>query len=195
MSTPTTTEPTPPPPPPAAPVAGTDPVRSRRLLVIGAVAVQLLLVLVAVWSPLAARVTGEEVRLEVAPVDPMDPFRGAYVDLTYPDLPGQPVVNRELTDAEITAAEQARGEAWVPLTRQGDLWVGGPVQRTRPAEGLYLRCDDSDWRLECGIESWFLPQDRALALEDAVRAGTAVATIKVDGRGNAALVAVDPGTR
>jgi uncharacterized membrane-anchored protein len=193
MTTPTTTGPTPPPPPPAPTAPSSDPVRNRRLLVVGVVLVQLLLVLVAVWSPLAARVMGEEVRLKVAPVDPVDPFRGAYVDLAYPDLPGQPVLDRELTDAEIKAAEEARGEAWVPLTRRGDVWVGGPVQRTRPDEGLYLRCDDSSWRLECGIESWFLPQDEALALEEAVRAGAAVATVRVDGRGNAALVGVDPG--
>ncbi len=44
--------------------------------------------------------------------------------------------------------------------------------------------------MECGIESWFLPQDEARALEDAVAAGTVVATVKVDGRGNAALVDV-----
>ena len=27
--------------------------------------------------------------LRVAPVDPIDPFRGAYVELAYPDLPEQ----------------------------------------------------------------------------------------------------------
>ncbi len=195
MSTPTTAESTPPPPlpPPTAPAAA-DPARTRRVLVVGAVVAQLVLVVVAVWSPLAARLTGEEVRLTVAPVDPIDPFRGAYVELSYPDLPAQPVLDRELTEAEITAAQESRGDAWVPLTRQGDVWVGGPVQRTRPDEGLYLRCDDSSWRLECGIESWFLPQAEALALEDAVRSGTAVATIRVDGRGNAALIGVQPGS-
>ena len=78
----------------------------------------------------------------------------------------------------------------MPLTRQGDVWVGGAVQRTRPADGLYLTCDDSDWRLRCGIESLFLPQDEAAGLEAAVRAGTAVATVRVDGSGHAALVAV-----
>jgi uncharacterized membrane-anchored protein len=70
------------------------------------------------------------------------------------------------------------------------VWVGGQVQRTPPADGLYLRCDDSKWRLECGIESWFLPQDEATALEDAVRGGTAVATVKVDGSGHAALTGI-----
>jgi uncharacterized membrane-anchored protein len=190
MSTPAVTEPVAPPPPgPRAPAP--DGTVRRRAILLGVVVVQLLLVVVAVWAPLSARLTGEEVRLRVAPVDPIDPFRGAYVDLGYPDLPGQPLLDRELTDAEIKAAEEARGEAWVPLTRQGEVWVGGPVLRTQPDEGVFLHCDDSSWRLECGIESWFLPQDQALALEDAVRDGTAVATVRVDGRGNAALVGID----
>lgn len=191
----TTSTATPPPTPPPAAPPGADPTRRRRLLVAAVVLVQLLLVVVAVWSPLAARLTGEEVRLRVAPVDPMDPFRGAYVDLAYPDLPGQPQQEEPFTEEEAEAAEAQRGEAFVPLTREGEVWVGGEVVRTRPSDGLYLRCDDSDWRLDCGIESWFLPQDDALALEEAVRDGTAVAMVKVDGRGHAALVAVEVSDR
>ena len=76
------------------------------------------------------------------------------------------IAGAEPTEAELEEAERQRGEAWVPLTREGDVWVGGPVQRARPSTGPYLRCDDSDWRLTCGIESWFLPQDEASALED-----------------------------
>ena len=48
--------------------------------------VQLALVGVAVAPRLSARLTGDEYLLRVAPVDPIDPFRGAYVDLDYPDL-------------------------------------------------------------------------------------------------------------
>ncbi|MFQ6171962.1 GDYXXLXY domain-containing protein [Oryzobacter sp. R7] len=193
MTTSPGTEVLPPNPPAQPPAALPEGIRRRRIAVLVVVLVQLALVVVAVWSPLAARLTGEEVRLRVAPVDPVDPFRGAYVDLAYPDLPDQPGGRSEpLTDAEQKAVDEQRGEAFVPLTREGEVWVGGPVQRTRPTDGLYLRCDDSDWRLDCGIESWFLPQDEARALEDAVRAGTAVATLRVDGRGNAALVGVDP---
>ncbi len=48
--------------------------------------IQLALVPLAVAGPLSARLTGEEYLLEVAPVDPIDPFRGAYVALSYPGL-------------------------------------------------------------------------------------------------------------
>ena len=178
---------------------GTPRAPRRRARVVAAVLASLVLVVVAVWGPLLARLTGEEVRLRVAPVDPMDPFRGAYVDLGYPDLPGQaqmldPTLTPEgsVEETEGEAVEDSRGTAYVPLTRQGEVWVGEPVQRSRPADGLYLTCNDESWRLRCGIESWFLPEDEASALEDAVRAGTAVATVKVDGRGHAALVSVTP---
>ena len=162
---------------------------SRTVRVGAVVLAQLALVGVAVWAPLSARLTGDEVVLRVEPVDPIDPFRGAYVDLAYPDLPQQ-TFDGEVTEEQQQAVDDARGTAYVPLTRQGEVWVGGPVQRTAPADGLYLTCDDSSWRLECGIESWFLPQDEAAALQDSLRGGTAVATVKVDAAGHAALIGV-----
>ena len=185
MTTDTTTVPTPAP----------DRRRSHpghAVRVAAACAASLALVGVAVWAPLSARLTGQEVTLRVAPVDPMDPFRGAYVDLSYPDLPSSQGASGELSESEAEAFDEARGTAYVPLTQRGEVWVGGPVQRTEPADGVYLTCDDSSWRLECGIESWFLPQDEARALEDAVRGGTAVATVKVDGSGHAALTGIRP---
>jgi uncharacterized membrane-anchored protein len=167
--------------------------RARRLRELGAVVASFALVLVAVWQPLSARLTGEQITLRVEPIDPLDPFRGAYVDLGYPDLPDQPLQDGgAVSEEDVEAFDEERGTAYVPLRQQGEVWVGGPVQRTRPPDAPYLTCDDSDWRLRCGIESWFLPQDDARALEEAVRGGTAVATVKVDGRGHAALVAVDP---
>ncbi|GAA4398357.1 hypothetical protein GCM10023168_04340 [Fodinibacter luteus] len=164
---------------------------TARAVRVGAVVLaQLALVGVAVWAPLSARITGEEVVLRVQPVDPYDPFRGAYVDLGYPDLPGQPLQGEVPGVEEEQAVDDERGTAYVPLTRQGDVWVGGEVRRTAPSDGVFLRCDDSSWRLECGIESWFLPQDEAAALEDAVRGGSAVAVVRVDAAGHAALVDV-----
>ncbi|MBM6401040.1 GDYXXLXY domain-containing protein [Phycicoccus sonneratiae] len=160
----------------------------RTTRVVAAAAAQLVLVGVAVWAPLSARLTGEEVRLRVAAVDPVDPGRGAYVDLSYPDLPGS-----SGTGDSVPVGEDERGTAYVPLTRQGAVWVGGEVLRRAPTGGTYLRCDDSGWRLRCGIESLWLPQDEAAAVTSAVQAGTAVATVRVDARGNAALVGVATG--
>ncbi|WP_203338499.1 GDYXXLXY domain-containing protein [Nocardioides limicola] len=159
-------------------------IAGRRLVVLAVVLfVQFALVGVAVQDRLSARVLGDEYLLRVEPVDPWDPFRGAYVDLGYPDLSSDQGASRVPGD---------RGAVFIPLTAQGSVLVGGPGTRTRPSEGLYLRCDDRDWRLRCGIESLFLPPDKALATERAVWESDQVARIKLDSRGNAALLGVEP---
>ena len=154
---------------------------NSTLMKVGAVAlVQLALVGAAVAPRLSARLTGDEYRLRVAPVDPIDPFRGAYVDLSYPDL-------RDVDD-EVGSAS---GPVYVTLVRAGDVWTAGGASRERPDDAPYLACDDRDWRLRCGIESWFLPQDEAAAMQEWVTSGSMVAVVKVDGRGHAALVRVE----
>lgn len=155
--------------------------RTRRVVVV--TLIQLALVPLAVAGPLSARLTGKSYRLEVAPVDPIDPFRGAYVALAYPGLPtGEELADRQVDETDV---------AYVPLTRSGDVWVGQSAVSERPGSGPYLRCKDEHWRLRCGIESWFLPQGEAYALEQAVQEGRAVATVRIDSRGNAALVDID----
>ncbi len=158
--------------------------RTSRITRVGvAVMIQLALVPLAVAGQLSARLTGDEYLLEVAPVDPIDPFRGAYVALGYPGLPN----GEELTDPDRETAEVV----FVPLVRSGDVWRGLSPVTERPDTKPFLRCKDDSWRLRCGIESWFLPQDKAYAMEQAVRDGRAVGRIRVDSRGNAALVDVE----
>jgi uncharacterized membrane-anchored protein len=71
------------------------------------------------------------------------------------------------------------------------FWVLGEYTRTRPDDGPYLACTDRDWAIECGIESWFTSQENAQRLERAVADG-AVATVKIDARGHAAIVDLQP---
>ena len=142
---------------------------------------QLVLVGVAVAPRLSAYARGEEYLLRVAPVDPIDPFRGAYVELTYPDL--QPANSRG-------SDLPTDGRIFVPLVRKGDYWVAAGYETKRPADGPYLACEGDGFSLSCGIESWFTDQDQARLLEAEVAEG-AVATVRVDDRGNAAIVALD----
>ena len=152
---------------------------SRAARVAGAALLQLALVAGVVSGQLSARLTGDEYTLRVEPLDPIDPFRGAYVTLDYPDLAA--------TNDGIAGEP---GDLYLPLVADGEAWAAGTPTRARPADGPYLACDDRDWRVECGIESWFLPQDDAAELEDAIRDGDVVARVRVDDRGHAALVAV-----
>ena len=73
--------------------------------------VQLALVGVAVAPRLSARLTGDEYLLRVAPFDPIDPFRGAYVDLDYPDLD----LGRETPGDE--------GTVYITLEQDGEVLV------------------------------------------------------------------------
>ncbi|MFC4535103.1 GDYXXLXY domain-containing protein [Sphaerisporangium dianthi] len=152
---------------------------SRRALILVAAALLLqAALLAAVLRPqLSARVAGAEYRLAAGPVDPVDPFRGAYVMLTYPGLP--------------SAEGQAAGQVYVPLVRDGALWKGAGVERLRPATQPYLACRTSGYGdLKCGVDSLFLPEDKARSVESELRGDRAAAVLKIDGAGNAALVDV-----
>lgn len=139
---------------------------------------QLALVGVAVAPQLSARVLGDSYLVRVAPVDPIDPFRGAYVALDYPDL---------RNDDSQSSGE--RGDVYVTLVEEDGVWIADEWSRARPEDGPYLACDDRSWQVRCGIESFFLPQDEARETEELVQDG-AVAEITVDSRGNAAVVGV-----
>jgi uncharacterized membrane-anchored protein len=150
----------------------------RRLAVI--VLAQLALVGLAVAPRLSAHLVGEEYRLRVAAYDPIDPFRGAYVELDYPDLHGR---HQE--------QDTTPGDVYLPLVRDGRVWRGSGPVTTRPADGPYLACTSDGWRIHCGIESWFADQDEAVRVGERLGRDGGVATVRVDGRGHAALVGLD----
>src|SRR5688500_13385534 len=104
--------------------------KTRPVLLAALCVVQLLLVAVAVWPRLSARLTGDEYRVAVQPVDPIDPFRGAYVRLGYDWSP-------RFDGSERTLRE---GDVFVPLVRAGALWKAQPVVTKRPA-GPYIACE------------------------------------------------------
>lgn len=151
----------------------------RALLVAGVAVAQLALVAVGVAPQLSARTAGETYRFAVSPVDPIDPFRGAYVDLRYPDLEPGDAYERDWEE-----------DIFVTVSERDGLMVGSAWSTTRPDSGTYLRCTTS-WRLRCGIESWFADQDEALRLEQALADDGAVAEVRIDSRGNAAIVGLE----
>ncbi|MFC6080684.1 GDYXXLXY domain-containing protein [Sphaerisporangium aureirubrum] len=152
---------------------------SRPVLVALALVLQLALLAVAVWPQLSARLTGTRYRLAVGPVDPIDPFRGAYVMLAYPGLPA--------------ASNLRPGRVYVPLAPDGTLWKGTGIVTRRPAAPPYLSCETrGEGPLSCGIDSLFLPEDAARRTQDELGADRAAAVVRVDAQGNAAVVAIEP---
>lgn len=161
----------------------------NRTVTTGVIAVsQLVLVGLGVAPQLSARLAGDSYLVRVAPVDPIDPFRGAYVALDYPDLrrdESQSFVEPGLGDLD----DGESGDLYLTLVEADGVWTASEWSRERPGDGPYLACDDRSWQIRCGIESWFLPQDEARETEDLLRDG-AVAELRIDGRGNAAVVDV-----
>jgi uncharacterized membrane-anchored protein len=159
----------------------------KRTVTTAVIAVsQLALVGLGVAPQLSARFTGDTYLMRVAPIDPMDPFRGAYVALDYPDLRHD--ASSSFVDPGLGAMDDGEeGAVYITLEKQGDVWVAADWSRQRPGKGPYLACDDRSWQIRCGIESWFLPQDEAREAEQQLSDG-AVAELRVDGRGHAAVV-------
>lgn len=158
----------------------------RRVRVIGVVLALLLIVLAVGWGQLSARLTGDDITLEVEPMDGIDPLRGAYVDLSYRTIDA--LVNRE--PAVANRRPEDRGALFLTLEQRGQVWEATGYSRTRPESGLYLACDDSDWRVRCGIESWYLSEDEVARVQNALRNGPGIATVRIDSRGHAVLIGV-----
>ena len=153
----------------------------NRVATVALVAVaQLACVGASVAPQLSSRLTGEDYAMEVRPLDPIDPFRGAYVTLDYPGL--QPLRDEAPADGH--------GDVYVTLVEEDGFWVAESVSGTRPDSGPYLTCRDRGWATDCGIESWFASQDRAAELEQTLADEGGVATVRIDGRGNATVVDV-----
>lgn len=161
--------------------------KRRTIILLLVCLVQLGLVGAATSAQLSARLTGEVYLLRVQPIDPIDPFRGAYVTLSYPDL-RWPDSGRARSRWSDRSQRIEEGSVYVPLMQRGEAWKGGRWVRNAPVAGPYLKCESEHGSLRCGIESFFVPQDKARALQHALDAGQMYAQVKIDSHGHAAIV-------
>lgn len=150
----------------------------RPVVVAVAVALQLAVLIVVAAPRLSPRLFGEEYLLVAEPLDPIDPFRGAYVAIDYRGV-------------NSSGAPPGTDEVFVRLKRRGRAWVGAGASAEPPADGPYLACETGT-TLDCGIGSLFLSQETAKRLERRVERGGALARVAIDGSGRAALLSVEP---
>ncbi len=132
---------------------------------------------------------GEEIRLEVVPVDPRSLFRGNYARLNYP-------IDQVDGSQVIQAVGQVRnGErVYVPLHPSEGVYIAGRATLQKPESGLFIRgrvraSQGSRFEMDYGIDAFFAPKVKALALEKSLRTG-GVATVRIASNGKAALVDV-----
>ena len=138
-------------------------------------------------------VGGTQVRLQTAPLDPRDFFRGDHVVLTYqvsrvprraftnedeyPSYRGQQVYVR-LVENPRTKLWQIESAGAYP--QGGVEMVGNVVSRRR-----------DELQLEYGIESYFVEENTGRELEARARRGRVVARIHVSPNGSAAIESIE----
>ena len=157
----------------------------KLLLVIG---IQFLIVGSVLAFKQYTVLTGETVRLAIAPVDPRDPFRGDYVTLSY-DI-------SNIHPYELEGNRYADGKVYVEL-REGDdgVWEAVAIhdERVHEFEDTVLLKGSADnyWspdliRVEYGIEELFIPEGsgRDIPWQDGENI---TVEVKVDRFGNAVL--------
>jgi uncharacterized membrane-anchored protein len=167
----------------------------ERSILIGTVLFQLL-VLIGMMAPRGSTLlTGESILLRVVPVDPRDLLRGDYVILGY-DISRIPPEGVEglfgrVRDSKAGNAEAAGRVVYVTLVPEPDgrHYRGGVVSVNPPGAGLkYIRGTLADqFRIQFGIESYFVQEGKGKGYEDAIRSRRLSAEIALTPDGHAAL--------
>ena len=109
-----------------------------RIRLAAAIAVQLLILALVPLRQVSAGRDGRPVTLRTVPVDPFDPFTGAYVALTYEAEEASPA----------DAARLVEGQAvWVTVARATPAWRPVSVTAERPAPAPDRASLRATWRM------------------------------------------------
>ena len=156
---------------------------ATMLLQVGVLAAEYLNSVYPLW-------TGQEVRLETIPVDPRSLFRGNYVRLNY-----------EISEINMLEEMKVQNLRWNEIVyvklRPGknNVHVFDGASFTKPEAGLYIRgrlqspygsVTSQPYQVRYGIEAFFAPKEKALALEGQLRDG-GIAVVMLADNGKAAL--------
>jgi uncharacterized membrane-anchored protein len=155
--------------------------RARRAVFFSLVALQAVIPLGMVAAKESHLASGERVRLATEPLDPLDVFRGRYVQLRY-------------TISSLPADPTARGgeTVYVPLFRRGDVWEGFRTTRSKPEDGTFIRgritsVGGGMAQIAYGIETHFVDERDASDLEAATARGDVLVEVVLDGDGGALI--------
>ena len=151
---------------------------------VAAIAFQLLVLAGMVVNAALPLWTGTEVRVKTVPVDPRSLFRGNYARLAYEfgTLPeGALARTEDLRIGEVVYVSLEPGA--------GDVHEFAGASLDPPPEGIFLRgrlaTNHPPYRVRYGLEAFFAPKEKALALEKDLRNG-GIAILMVAGNGQSA---------
>ncbi len=157
----------------------------RTLWFVIAVAAQLLILAAVPAQKIHVRATGKTILLKTAPVDPYSIMSGYYVILGY-----------EISNPKVSTDWEKWPEGrpvWVILKADPNgVWNAVSVHDKRPSvpsDGVVIKGKKGHWRVEYGIEAYFIPEESRDKVAQDLRRNSkeAKAEIKVDSSGNAAI--------
>lgn len=129
---------------------------------------------------------GQPVRLATLPVDPRSLFRGNYVRLNY-------AIGRIGADVAMDCRPRQGQRVYLRLRREAEHWTAAALACEQPGAGLFIRgrvVGTAPYRLRYGIEAYFLPKQKAKAVERAL-VGGATALVYLQDNGRAAISALE----
>ncbi len=127
---------------------------------------------------------GEPVLLKTEPIDPRSLFRGNYVRLNYS-------ISR--VDAALaTEPFRKHQQVYVALKQEGKYHVADRLLHEPPEQGPVIRgrirwANGQFYTIDYGIEAFFMPRQKALAAQSAVREKEAWAEVYLLDSGKAAI--------
>ncbi len=174
----------------------------KRILVagLGLAVVFQLVILVGIYVSAAMPLwTGQEIHMRTIPVDPRSLFRGNYAQLAYD------ISRIQSTDLPEDDSLRNGEVVYVRLAPDEDgLYVYAGASLDRPDSGVFIRGRIANrryeeqgqfFRINYGIEAFFAPKVKALALESDLRdGGVAVLMVATDGRARIKAVQGEPGS-
>jgi uncharacterized membrane-anchored protein len=153
-------------------------VSRRAWLFVGVVAAMVAVPLAAIaWNEWKLA-SGDDIRLQVQPVDPLDFFRGEYVALQYP-------ISRLPLDG---TRWEGGDTVYVPLRKVDGHWTGDKGFPEKPRAGAFIQGRlQSGGGVEYGIETFFVEEGQARRYEEAMFDRRLYADVVIDDDGKARL--------
>ena len=149
--------------------------RRTRIAFLAVVCAQLLFPLGVIAYNEAKLASGEDVRLHVQPVDPVDFFRGEYVALTY-----------DISRIDVGGLDPGT-TVYVPLHEEDGFWTGSSAALDKPS-GTFIRGHTSELGgIEFGIETYFVEEGQSRKYEQAVGRGNLYVDVAIDDDGGAKI--------
>ncbi|MDR0520749.1 MAG: GDYXXLXY domain-containing protein [Planctomycetaceae bacterium] len=121
---------------------------------------------IVIANEMTPHLYGTLIRVETAPVDPRDIFRGDYVVLNY-DFSVTGSVG--MPDSGAFLQRQNIGTVYVSMKQEGDVWKAAGFSRKKPQEGIFLKGTYRHGRITYGIESYYVQEGTGKVIEAAMR--------------------------